>query len=138
MPRNYDKNRDDEYKAAYDKGLSCVEMGKAIGVSTSAAAQWLRKHDLPPHGSPNGAGNIPVAQRPVLTDDIEVRPIPSLPGYSVSVDGLVPAKATVPSAGGSASSIAPPIVSGAVKRQGESRSSSAMQAALDLTIHRRR
>jgi len=86
MPRDYNnKTRDSEYRALYDEGLTCVEMGVKMEVSTSAAAQWCRKNGLVPHGNTN----VPLMSRAVNNGDIETRPIPSLPGFSVSKDGRV-------------------------------------------------
>lgn len=90
MPRKPSNTR--EYRRLHADGKSCVEIAEATGVSVSAVAQWLRSHGL----DANGSGNVPLSNRPTKPDDEDTRPLPHIPGYSVSQSGRVYSERTDP------------------------------------------
>lgn len=92
------EGRAQQYRELYDQGLTCTDIAKRVRVSTSAVALWCRNNGLAPHGQ----GNTPVDAKPVKPTDIEARPVPSIPGFTVSRDGRLfderrsPAREMVP------------------------------------------
>lgn len=82
--------RERVYREMYDRGATCSEIARHVGVSVSAVAQWFRRNNLTPHGE----GNKPHAERPGPTEDRA--PVPSAPGYTVTRSGRVYSERTDP------------------------------------------
>ena len=75
--------RELRYSELYAQGLNSTEISQREGVSPSAVSQWLRKAGLLPKIKTN------TRRKDRGIANIEVRPIPSLPGYTISKDGRV-------------------------------------------------